>query len=89
MISAEVPEGSAGFQNALHAAFERGLSSRESSSHERHEPSRVLLVLPGMIEALVHGAVERRPPLLSFDDARKEVVRAVISYLSSFQSDSQ
>jgi AcrR family transcriptional regulator len=87
MISAEVPEGSEGFKNALHRAFERALSSRESGPHP--ELNRVLLVLPSMIEALVHGATERRPPLLSFDDARKEVVRTVIVYLSSFRSASQ
>jgi len=40
-------------------------------------------VVTHMIEALCHGAVLRRPPGLSLADAKAEITRAVLAYLSA------
>jgi AcrR family transcriptional regulator len=83
IISAEIPENSEGFKNALRATFERVLSSRAPGPQESN---RLLFVLPGMIETLVHGVVERRPAELSLDDAKREAIRTVVLYMGSFQA---
>ena len=41
----------------------------------------MLFVLPHMVEALAHGAAQRRPPRLSLAAAKEEAVRAVLAYL--------
>jgi Tetracyclin repressor-like, C-terminal domain len=41
----------------------------------------VAFVVIHMVESLSHGAVLRRPPGLSLQDAREAVVRAVLAYL--------
>jgi hypothetical protein len=41
----------------------------------------VVFIVTHMVEALSHGAVLRRPALLSLAAAKDEAVRAVLAYL--------
>jgi len=85
IISAAVPESALGFRNALRATFERLLSSGTHGRHDALVTSRLLFVLPHMIEALVHGATQQRSPI-SVECAKEEAVRAVLLYLSACRS---
>ena len=42
-----------------------------------------MFVVTHMVEALSHGAVLRRPPGLSLEEAKAEAVRAVLASLYS------
>ncbi len=80
IISAAVPESAQGFRNALRATFERVISSGERGGYSDQLASRMLFVLPNMIEALVHGVAQARPPITA-ECAKEEAVRAVSIYL--------
>lgn len=76
LVSEQVPEGPSGFRRALRQTFEHVTSSE-----------RMLYVLPNVIEALVHGISQRRPPL-SAASVREEAVQAVLTCLESCRSSS-
>jgi len=85
IISGAVPESAQGFRNALRATFERVISSGERGRYSDEVATRMLFVLPHMIEALVHGAAQERPPI-SVECAKEEAVRAVLLYLRACRS---
>jgi len=74
LVSEQVPEGPLGFRRALRKTFERVTSSE-----------RMLFVLPNVIEALVHGISQRRPPI-SAASVKEEAVQTVLSCLASCQT---
>ena len=71
LVSEQVPEGPLGFRRALRETFEHVTSSE-----------RMLFVLPNVIEALVHGISQRRPPV-SATSVREEAVQTVLTCLES------
>lgn len=73
LIAEVVPESTNGFRRALQATFERVLTEKDSE---------LRLVLPHLVEALVHGGTARRPPTVPLDDLKREATRAVRAYLS-------
>lgn len=81
IISEVVPESAQGFRRALQATFERVISplGQGRRSHQ------MLLVLPHLVEALVHGGMTQRSPTVSLDDMKLEAVRAVRAYLDAGQ----
>jgi AcrR family transcriptional regulator len=83
IVSSAVPEGALGFKNALHHTFGRVLSCADQKRYSFDETERMLFVLPGMVESLVHGAVHQARAL-SCDIARSEAIRTVLVYVNSF-----
>ena len=83
IVSSAVPEGALGFRNALHHTFGRVLSRADQKRYSLDETERMLFVLPGMVESLVHGAVHQARAL-SCDIARSEAIRTVLVYVNSF-----
>jgi AcrR family transcriptional regulator len=83
IVSSAVPEGALGFKNALHHTFGRVLSCADQKRYSLDETERMLFVLPGMVESLVHGAVHQARAL-SCDIARSEAIRTVLVYVNSF-----
>lgn len=81
IISEGVPESAQGFRRALQATFERVVSPHEKGLR-RHQ---LLIVLPHLVEALVHGGMTQRPPSVSLDDLKGAAVRAVRAYLDAGQ----
>src|SRR6202521_2479782 len=84
LLSTEVPhraEGTKEFAVRLHGAFRLAISSRAHELKKRRDLDMVVFIVANMVEALSHGAVLRRPPTLSLEDAKEEVVSAVLSYL--------
>ncbi len=80
-VSEVVPESAQGFRRALQATFERVISPLEQGSRSQ----QMLLVLPYVVEALVHGGMAQRSPTLSLHDVKQEAVRAVRAYLGAGQ----
>jgi AcrR family transcriptional regulator len=84
LLLTEVPhkaDGTKEFAVRLHGAFRLAISSRAHELKKRRDLDMVVFIVANMVEALSHGAVLRRPPSLSLEDAKEEVVRAVLSYL--------
>ena len=77
LITALVPEGPAEFRAALHKTFEEVITPAGD------ETKRMLFVLSGLIESLVHGIAEW-PPMISNDGAREDAVKIVRLYLDSY-----
>jgi AcrR family transcriptional regulator len=80
----EVPhkaDGTREFAVRLHGAFLLALSARAFELKNHRDLDRVVFIVTNMVEALSHGAVLRRPTTLSLEDAKEEVVRAVMAYL--------
>ena len=76
LITALTPEGPAEFRSALRETFERVIAPADD------ETKRMLFVLSGLIESLVHGIAEW-PPLISLEPAKSEAVKTVLVYLDS------
>lgn len=85
ITSGAVPGGADGFKRALQATFERVILPTQQDRRTCDEAERMLLVLPHLVEALVHG-VARQKEESSRVRARDEAIRTVSVYLSSFQS---
>ena len=84
LLLTEVPhkaDGTKEFAVRLHGAFRLAISSRAHELKKRRDLDMVVFIVANMVEALSHGAVLRRPATLSLDDAKEEVVSAVLSYL--------
>lgn len=84
IISEVVPESAQGFRRALQATFERVISPLEQGPRNH----QMRLVLPHLVEALVHSGMTQRPVTVSLDDMKQEAVRAVRAYLDAAQVDS-
>ncbi|MFT3928598.1 MAG: TetR/AcrR family transcriptional regulator [Myxococcales bacterium] len=84
IIAEAVPESAQGFRRALQATFERIISPLDQGVRSQ----QMLWVLPHLLEALVHGGMAQRPSVLSLDDMKQEVVRAIRAYLDAAQVDS-
>jgi AcrR family transcriptional regulator len=84
LLLAEVPhhaDGTKGFAVRLHGAFLLAISCRAHELKKRRNLGTVAYTVVQMVEALSHGAVLRRPPALSLEDAKEEAVKAVLAYL--------
>jgi AcrR family transcriptional regulator len=82
----EVPHRAGGMQDfavRLYRAFLLAISSRAREVKKGRDLEKVVFVVTHMIEALSHGAVLRRPRGLSLEDAKAEIIRAVLAYLHS------
>jgi AcrR family transcriptional regulator len=76
LITALVPEGPAEFRSALTEVFEQVARAAD------HETKRILFVLSGLIESLVHGLAEW-PPHIPLEQTKAENVRTALSYLEA------
>lgn len=84
LLLTEVPhraDGTRDFAVRLHGAFRLAISSRGHELKRRRDLDKIVFIVTHMVEALSHGAVLRRPAGLSLEDAKEEVVRAVLAYL--------
>jgi AcrR family transcriptional regulator len=84
LLLTEVPhraDGTRDFAVRLHGAFRLAIASRHNELKTPRDLDTIVFVVTHMVEALCHGAVLRRPPGLSLEDAKEEVVRAVLAYL--------
>jgi len=75
-IMALVPEGPAEFRSALCAIFEQVVVPADD------ETKRVLFVLSGLIESLVHGLAEW-PPQISLEETKAETVKTALADLET------
>ena len=83
IVAIAAPVGANGFKSALQATLSSMISP---SGLERYRPEttqRMLFVLPHLVEALVHGAADRRQLAMSRHDAKGEAVRTVLAYVNS------
>jgi AcrR family transcriptional regulator len=84
LLMAEVPHGASGKQEfavRLHGTFLLAIAARSNELKKHRDPVKTAFIVAHMVEALSHGAVQRRPPGLSRADAKKEAIRAVLAYL--------
>jgi AcrR family transcriptional regulator len=86
LLFTEVPhraDGTRDFAMRLHGAFRLAISARAHELKRGVDVDRLVFVVTHMVESLTHGALFRRPPGLSLEDAKVEAVRAVLAYLHS------
>jgi hypothetical protein len=84
LLSTEIPhraEGTRDFAARLHGAFRLAIASRAEELESRRDLDTVVFVVTHMVEALLHGAVLRRPARLSLAAAKEEAVWAILAYL--------
>jgi AcrR family transcriptional regulator len=84
LLQTEVPhraDGTQAFAVRLHGAFRLAISSGMPDWKKRGDLDKVVFIVAHMVDALSHGAVLRRPPGLTLNDAKVESVRAVLTYL--------
>ena len=74
LITVLVPEGPPEFRSALREIFEQTFVPIDD------ETKRMLFVLSGLIESLVHGLAEW-PPHIPLEKTKAEAVKTVLSYL--------
>ena len=86
VVSAAVPASTHGFQHALQSTFERVMVGASEQRHAPTERSRMLFVLPHLVEGLVHGVARQQQAFISRGSAKDEAIRTVLVYLSSCQS---
>jgi AcrR family transcriptional regulator len=84
IVSSAAPGSADGFKSALQATFEHVMSPTRQDHYRPDETERMLMVLPHMVEALVHGVAHQKQPV-SRERARDEAIRTVSVYLKSFQ----
>jgi AcrR family transcriptional regulator len=85
VVTSAVPLSALGFKNALHRTFGQAISSADDPErYSLDATERMLFVLPGMVESLVHGGARAN---LSRDGAKGEAIRTVQVYMNSFQRD--
>jgi hypothetical protein len=85
VVSSAMQETGIGFSDALHHTFADVLSCADRDRYSSDETTRMLFVLPRMVESLVHGATHKGRAALSRNGAESEAVRTVQVYLNSFQ----
>jgi len=88
LISGTAPEGTLGFKSALQTTFEQVISRAEQDRYTPEESSRLLFVLPNLVEALVHAVADHNRPVISRTAAKDEAIRTVLVYLNSLQPSS-
>jgi len=76
LITALVPEGPAEFRSALSKIFEQVVVPVDD------ETKRMLFVLSGLIESLVHGLAEW-PSHIPLEQTKAETVKTALSYLEA------
>jgi AcrR family transcriptional regulator len=88
LLATEVPhraDGTRDFAVRLHGAFRLAIASRTDELPHGMRKGRSLdklaFVVTHMVESLVHGALFRRPAGLPLNEAKAEIVRAVMVYL--------
>jgi AcrR family transcriptional regulator len=84
LLLTEVPhraEGTRDFAERMHGAFRLAISSRVHELRKGRSLDGLVFVVTHMVESLSHAVLFRRPPNLSFADAKEEIVRAVLAYL--------
>jgi AcrR family transcriptional regulator len=84
LLLAQVPHSKGGakdFAVRLHGAFRLAIASGAPEMRKRRDLDKVVFVVTHMVESLSHGAILRRPPGVSLEDAKEEIVRAVLAYL--------
>lgn len=84
LLLTEVPhraDGTRDFTVRMHGAFRLAISSRAHELKKGRDLDSLVFVVTHMVESLSHGVLFRRPPNLSFADAKREVARAVLAYL--------
>jgi AcrR family transcriptional regulator len=85
LVSVAVPWGQGGFRSALCTTFEQVVSPTRQDRYTADEAERMLLVLPQLVEALVHGVAHQKQALARAR-AKDEAIRTVAVYLSSYHS---
>lgn len=85
VVSSAMPETGLGFSEALHHTFAEVLSCADRDRYNSDETTRMLFVLPRMVESLVHGSTHQGRVALSRNGAESEVVRTVQVYVNSFR----
>jgi AcrR family transcriptional regulator len=83
LLLTEVPHrkgGSKDFSVRLHGAFLLAISAAAPELRKR-DLDKVVFVVTHMVESLCHGAVMRRPPGLSLENAKAEITKAILAYL--------
>jgi AcrR family transcriptional regulator len=86
LMFSEVPhrtEGTRDFALRMHGAFRLAIAARTKEIRGSRDPNRMAFVVTHMVDSLCHGAVLRRPPGLSLNGAKEEIVHAVLAYLRS------
>ncbi len=86
LMTTTVPHGAEGahaLETRLRGTFKLAITSRVEDHPLTRGMSRMLFVLPHMVEALSHGAAYRRPQGLTLTAATDEAVHAVLTYLRS------
>jgi AcrR family transcriptional regulator len=68
------------FSVRLHGAFLLAISAAAPELRKR-DLDKVVFVVTHMVESLCHGAVMRRPPGLSLENAKAEITKAILAYL--------
>jgi AcrR family transcriptional regulator len=84
LLSTQVPhrgDGTQEFAQRMQGVFRLVIAARARELRSRRQPERVAFVLAHMLDALGHGAVQRRPPELTLAEAKNEAVRAMLAYL--------
>lgn len=84
LLATEVPhraEGTRTFALRLHGAFWLALSSRADELKKGRDLAKLVFIVTNMVDSLSHAALFSRPPRLSLQAAKAEVVRAVLAYL--------
>jgi AcrR family transcriptional regulator len=74
-------EGARALEVRLRKTFMVAITSRSRGGVAPRDLDRMLFVLPHVVEALVHGAVHRRPARMSVGVATDEAIKAVIACL--------
>ena len=69
------------FTTRLHGVFRLAIASAMPGIKKPRELDKAVFIVTHMVESLCHGAVLRRPTNLSLDEAKAEVVKAVLVYL--------
>ena len=83
-LATEVPhraDDTREFAVRLHGAFLVAIASRTRGQKKRRELEKAAFIVANMVDSLAHGAVLRRPPRLSLEEAKDEAARAVLAYL--------
>jgi AcrR family transcriptional regulator len=84
LLSTQVPhrgDGTQEFAQRMQGVFRLVIAARAQELRPRRQPERLAFVLAHMLDALGHGAVQRRPPELTLAEAKQETVRAMLAYL--------
>lgn len=84
LLATEVPhraDGTRHFAERLHGAFRLAIASRTEDLRRGRDLDSLTFVVTHVVESLSHGALFRRPPRLSLEEAKREIVRAVMAYL--------